>query len=474
MSDPISSYRNVVRNADLMVGGDPARECGRAAMSMVEGALDGLRQGRMDEAGARRVLAEGQAALGRAPVDLQGPLAAKLSELDVATGELARARTGRTDHVAPTAQPAARATSPAATLNAGIRPQLAALGGDSMRAQLQQSLFADRGQTTRTLGALASMSPRALSDLVTARVGAFHAPAVLEALGDVAQMQMRVRVSDRAHTTLIRGAQRLEDSSTGDGLQAALNRLRGPDAGPVVSTLVALGVDADHLASLLERQTQPPEGVTAARHELALLVSDTMRGGVEQMRELAQRYDAAHNVLDSHGALYQLFPESVRQVSAQLGVPTDASRSALGSFVQQDVADAASAASRDQWIAVAATLLSAVATGGLAIGIAGGLGSGVLRSAGSVGLAYQHADEMATSAAAGEADAEAAADARTDAHVTLGLAAGATLVGIGVGHGAHAGMHALHRPIADATAGMIEGGVEVLADVAGHQALLGH
>jgi len=461
-----------------MVGaGSEGQERGRAAIDLVQGTLRGLDQHSMTEerAGAARVLAQDIYARFEIPPEAREQLGALLSTLEAKIGELASVRTGRTDHVAPaTARPAARASSPAATLSAGIRPQLAELGGSAMRAQLQQSLFGNREQTTRTLSVLAAISPAALRELVTARVGAFHAPAVLEALGDVAQMQMRVRVSDRAHTVLTRGAQRLEDRSTGDGLQSTLNQLRGPHGAPVAATLVALGVDRDELTSLLARQVHPADGATAARHELVLLVADTMVGGAEQMREIAQRYDAAHNVLDAHGEMYQLFPESVRQVSAQLGVPADASRSALGSFVQQDVADAASAAQRDHRIAVVATLISAVATGGLGLGIAGGLGSAVLRSAGSVGIAYQHADEMATSAAAGEADAEAAADAQTDAHVTLGIAAAATLVGIGAGHGSHAVAHALRQPLSHEGMGVIEAVVEVGTDALGHERLVGH
>ena len=468
MSDPVSSYRNTCQLAGLMPGGDPVRECSSAAISMVQGAVDGLRQGRMEEASARRVLAEGHAAYPRTPLDMQAALAAKLGELDSGIAALARARTGRTDHVAQTARPAARTASPAALLNAGIRPQLAQLGGSDMRRQIAQSLFADRAQTTQTLRALASMGHGALRDLVTARVGAFHADAVVEALGDKVQMEMRARVSDRAYTTLTRGAQRLEDRSTGDGLQAALNQLRGAHSAPVEATLVALGVDADELQSLLARQNQPAGGVAEARHELAVLVSDTMSGGATEMRELAQRYDAAHNMLDREGALFQLFPESLRQVSAQLGAPADASRSALGTFVQEDIADAASVAEVNKWIAVAAMTVSAIATGGLGIGFVGGLGSTVLRSGASVGIAYQHADEMATAAAAAETDAESADAARMHAHVNLGIAIAAAGRAGAAGYAAHGAMHGVAN--AAAVAGVTEAVIESATHVALHEA----
>ncbi len=497
MSDPVSSYRSACSNASLMVSGDATRECGRAAIRMLEAANAGLEHHSIDAPAARAALEEGDRALSASdlPDDMRDRLASQFSELNSRLDGLEAVIARRQDHVAPARSDVARpgataAASPRQTISAGLHPALARMDRSMLASEIQHAMFRDRPQTTRTLSALAALSPAALRELVTERVGAFHAPAVLERIGDNAQMQMRVRVSERAQGTLMRGAQRLQDRSAGDGLQSTLNRLRGAHGAPVGATLVALGVDRNELTSLLARQVHPADGASAARHELATLVADTMRGGAEQMRELAQRYDAAHNVLDRRGALYTLFPESVRQTSAQLGVPSDASRSALGSFVQQDVANATSAASLDNWIVLAATLASTLATGGLALGVVGTVGLSAVRSGAGIGIAYQHADEMATSAAAGDADAEAAADALTDAHVALGLAAGATLLGIVGGHGADyltgAGAREAARvaaarlageyaePIVPAVVVAAEAFTESAAHAGGHRLLLGH
>jgi hypothetical protein len=464
MTDPVSSYRSTCRNADLMVGSSPAQTCGNAALDMVRSTNDGLRQSRLDAPTARAALAAGRSAYaaGDLPQDLRPRLAAALSELESRVAGLEQASGRHDDRIAPAStRPSARhggaqAAAPRQALSAGL--QLGNVERGMLPSEIQHSLFADRAQTTRTLSALASMTPTALRDLVTAQVGVGHRDAVLEALGDNARMQMRVRISERAQASLVRGAERLEQRSAGAGLEAALAQLRSPQCEPVLATLEALGADADALRGLIARQSEPD-----ARQELTSTVADTMSAGATKMRELAQRYDAAHNVLDREGALHQLFPESVRQVGAQLGMPVDASRSALGSFLREDVAAAESAKIVNDVVRILAGLASAIATGGLGGGIAVGLGGAATRGAAVVGLAYERAGEMETAAAAGETDAESAAGARTQAHVVAGITVASALVGVAAGH-------AVEEHVGHAIAGAVEGGAELLTEQSLHVA----
>ncbi len=432
MSDPVSSYRNTCRNAPLMLGGDPARVRGEAAVQLARSALDGVRQHRLDATTGRAAYAEGNAAMRHLPPDLQAQLAPLLSQLDTQVSDLERAGRVHQDHGAPAARQTAHAprhaAPAAATIAAGLSPSLASHRGSELHATIQQTLFTDGPQTTRTLRALASLSPAALRETVTARVGAHAADAVLDAISGGARMQFRVRVSERAHDAITRTAQRLEDRSTGAGLDTTLAALRGPGRGPVIAQLAALGVSPARVHALVAEDASPE-----ARHALRTLVADATRDGAETLRAFAQRYDAAHNVLDATGQLYTLLEDSVRQTRAQLGVPVDPARSALGRFIEADIAEARANQRVNDVSAFVAGVVATVALAVSGVGVAADAVAIATRGTASSFGAADHADDVGLAALAGETTREAADDARAHARIETAITVGAGIVGLGAG-----------------------------------------
>ena len=419
MADPISSYRSACLNADLMIGSSPAQVRGSAALDLVRTTSDGLRHGNMDARTARTALTEGQRAMaaGDLPGDVRTRLAPALSELESRLEALEGAAGRRADHLAPagaTTRPGhSQRTSPQQSLEAGLSPALGRVEDGLLASEVQHSLFRDRAQTTRTLATLATMSPSALRDTVAARVGAPNADRVVQAIGANTAMQVRWRAAERASRSLDQAASACERRASGPALEAYVDTLRGAGREAPFTQLRALGADPDDLRALLSRQSEPD-----ARAELTALVSSTLRDGATQLRDQRDYFNPAHAVLDRHGEVYARFPESVRQVGAQLGVRGDlsadseATRSALGALVHADVEAARQTARTDERVQKAAFLLAAVCTPiGIGSVIAGGV-SAALREAAVVGVSYERARETELSAAAGETSIEAADEAR--------------------------------------------------------------
>jgi hypothetical protein len=453
MSDPISAYRTTCRNADLMLGADPARVRGDATIQLVQQSLDGLRQHRIDAPAARAARAEGHAAMRQLPPDQQARLGPLLEQLDAQIGELEHAGRVHRDHGAPAARPAARTSqpppSPAMTLSAGLSPDLASLRGSALDGRIQQSLFTDGPQTTRTLRALAALTPNALRDSVRARVGHDAAETVLASITRGAQLQFRARVSERACEGLLRSATRLEAACTGRGLETTLAALHGPERGPLITQLTALGVNADELHGLLARPHDPD-----ARHALRQRVADTLRDGATELRALASRYDASHNMLDDTAAVYGLFAASATQTRAQLGVPADDARSALGSFIAADIAAGRAQQASNDRVALLAGLATSVLFSGLGAPIALEAGVSLARGAMNLGVAHQRANDAEAAMRAGEATHATADAARTHVYVD----GAATLAAVAVGAGMS---HKLHESLGHA-AGLAGGGAEIL------------
>jgi hypothetical protein len=462
MSDPISSYRTTCRNADLMLGADPTRIRGDAALQLVRQTLDGVRQHRLDAPAARAAYAEGHAAMRQLPPDQQAQLAPLLSQLDTQVASLERSSAAQRDHSAPAAHRPAHtartAASPAATVSAGLTAAFAGLRGTELRAEVQHSLFRDAAQTTRTLRALASLSPSALRETVTARVGAHAADELLGAISANARMQFRARVSERACEGLQRSAARLEAASSGAGLETTLAALHGPERGPMLTQLAGLGVNADEVRALL---AQPDSA--DARGALREYVAGSLRDGAAELRGLAQRYDATHNMLDETTAVYGLFSTSVNQTRAQLGVPSDDTRSALGSFIADDIAAGRAQQASNDRVMLLAGLATSVFCAGIAAGVALEMGIGLVRGAANVGLAHQRANDIEAAMRGGEATEAAASAAR--AHVNVEIAA--TVAAVATGAATAGG---LHHHLGHA-AGLAGGGVEALTHAATSGAL---
>jgi len=449
MSDPISSYRTTCRNADLMLGADPSRIRGDAAMQLVRQTLDGVRQHRLDAPTARAAYAEGQAAMRQLPPDQQAQLAPLLSQLDTQVATLERTSAAQRDHSTPAAHRPAHAAraaaSPAATVSAGLTAAFAGLRGTELRAEVQHSLFRDAAQTTRTLRALASLSPAALRETVTARVGTHAADEVLGAISANARMQFRARVSERACEGLQRSAARLEAASTGAGLETTLAALHGPERGPMLTQLAALGVNGDELHTLL---AQPDSA--DARAALREHVAGSLQDGATELRGLAERYDATHNMLDETTALYGLFSTAVNQTRAQLGVPTHDAHSALGSFIADDIAAGRAQQASNDRVAMLAGLATSVLFAGVGASIALEAGVSLARGAANVAVANQRANDIEAAMRAGEATEAAASAARTHVHVETAATLAAVAVGARV-------THHLHEPLEHAAG--LAGGV---------------
>lgn len=440
MSDPISTYRNVCQNAALFVGGSGDAQCRSAAINMVQTAIDGLRHHTMSAADARAVIVQGELAHATGKVPQLAPM---LSELESRVEGLEQTTARQEDHIAPARARAPRAAtthaaSPQQSLAAGLPAALARVDHGMLPSEIQHSLFRDRAQTTRTLGALATMSPSALRELVETRVGRHDAGRVIEAIGANVAMQFRSRVAERAGRSLEQAASVCERRASGAGLQAVLDTLRGSHPERAAGQLIALGADAKDLGVLLLHQDDP-----ASRADLARLVSTTMRTGAEEMRGLRAYFEPAHAVLDCHGEVYSTFPESVRQVGAQLGSRGDsttargAAQSALGSLVHADIAQAHQSAEIDEHFQRAAFFVAAVCTpAGIGSVLAGGLAAGARETA-VVGVTYQRSEDMRLASAAGELDVRSAERARGDFETARFAAALSVAAEVGVGGALH-------------------------------------